>query len=559
MKIYFLGFLLTFVLPAFSQAPNWTWARAGGGFDYDQASATVVDTAGNSYVTGGGASATLTFGNVTLLNNNSIFFLAKYSPSGNLLWAKLAGADSRAGGIKISLDNTGDVVLCGSFSGKKLSFGNTIIQNHDTTYFQSDFFIAKFDTSGNIKWMQSGGGRYNDYSTDLSLDVNGNSYLTGFFNDTAIIVGTDTLINHYTSASSCDIFILKFDIAGNLVWARNEGGVRDDVGTGIVTDEYGNAYLTGSFARDSITFGSTTLYSAGSYDFFIAKYDSGGTLIWVRSAGGTKMDDGNQLAIDQHKNLYVAGRFLSPSISFGNVTLLNSDSLGLSSDVFIAKYDSSGNIIWAISGGGLRLDQVGDIEVNDAGEAYLLLNSVSDTVVFGGSFATNSNLPGTTVRMDAFIFKFDTAGNSIWVKRVGGLGFDEAYSVSFAPSGNLFLTGRFGGNYAVFDSDTLYNTLSTTSDFFVAKMDSDFISKINYLTTDLNSFAIFPNPANGFTIISCFEIIDELIISDVLGQMGYRTQPKEKQIRLNMQQKGIYFVTVISAHQRATKKLVIQN
>lgn len=550
---------MIFFLPAFSQAPNWTWAKGGGGFDYDQVSAVVVDIAGNSYVTGGGASGSIAFGSVTLVNNNSGFFLAKYGPTGNLLWAKLAGADARASGVKISLDNAGDVVLCGSFSGKALSFGNSVLQNHDTLNFQSDFFIAKFDTSGNIKWMQSGGGSFNDYSTDLSLDVNGNSYLTGFFNDSSIVVGNDTLINHYISPSSCDIFILKYDTGGNLLWARSEGGVRDDVGTGIVTDEFGNAYLTGSFARDSITFGITTLYSAGSYDIFIAKYDTGGNLLWVNRAGGTKLDDGNQLAIDQHKNIYVAGRFLSPSISFGNVTLLNSDSLGFTTDVFIAKYDSLGNIIWAISGGGLRLDQVGDIDVNDAGEAYLLLNSVSDTVRFGGSFATNSNLPGTTVRMDAFIFKFDSAGNSVWNKRVGGLGFDEAYAVKLAPSGNLFLTGRFGGNYVVFDSDTLFNTLSTTSDFFVAKMDTDFISKINYLPAQLNSFAIFPNPANGYTIISCFEIIDELIITDVLGQMVYRTQPMDKQIRLSIVHKGIYFVTVISAHQSATKKLVIQN
>jgi len=126
-----------------------------------------------------------------------------------------------------------------------------------------------FAQSPNYLWVKSAGGTSVDVGNSCSTDVSGNIIAIGYFSSSTITFGTTTL----TSAGSWDIFIVKYDANGTVLWAKSEGGNSDDRGYSCSTDASGNIIATGYFGSSSITFGTTTLTNAGGYDMFIVKLD----------------------------------------------------------------------------------------------------------------------------------------------------------------------------------------------------------------------------------------------------------------------------------------------
>src|SRR5437868_8265905 len=198
-------------------------------------------------------------------------------------------------------------------------------------------------------WAQSAGGTSGESGFSIAMDANDNVYVTGVFQSPSITFGTITLTNN--SINSYDVFIVKYNSAGNPVWAYNGGGTGVDYGYGICTDGNGNVFVTGTFTS-TITFGSTTLTSNGVYDIFLAKFDSSGNVLWAKSAGGTNFDYSYAVSSDIFGNAYISGHFSSASITFGNITLTNSSF----DNTFLVKYDSSGNAIWARRNGPFYLN-----------------------------------------------------------------------------------------------------------------------------------------------------------------------------------------------------------
>ncbi len=175
-----------------------------------------------------------------------------------------------------------------------------------------------------VEWVRSGGGTEIDRGFAITADPAGNTYVTGSFSGTAPF-GPFTL----TSAGSDDIFVAKYDGGGNVLWAQSAGGTSVDQGLAIAVDDSGNSYVTGVYSS-SATFGSFTISSsAGTRDVFIVKYDGNGNALWARSAGGTTLDEGRGIAVDDAGNSYVTGTF-SPPATFGSFTLT-------SGSIFVAK------------------------------------------------------------------------------------------------------------------------------------------------------------------------------------------------------------------------------
>ncbi len=124
--------------------------------------------------------------------------------------------------------------------------------------------------------------------------------------------------------------------APNFLWAKSTEGISEDQVQSIATDANGNAYITGYFYSPAITFSTTTLTNAGGQDIFIAKFDSGGSVLWAKSEGGIKYDYGQGIATDANGNIYVSGQFSSPTITFDTITLTNAVNI-YTYDIFIAK------------------------------------------------------------------------------------------------------------------------------------------------------------------------------------------------------------------------------
>jgi hypothetical protein len=296
--------------------------QAGGTSDDGGGGGVAVDGVGNSYVTGR-FSDTAAFGSTELTSaGESDVFVAKLDSSGEFLWAVRAGGTSGEGGAGVAVDGAGNSYVTGSFR-ESATFGSTMLTSADS----SDVFVAKLNPSGTFLWAVRGGGASSDAGTDVAVDGAGNSYVAGYFYETATFDATT-----FTNAGfGGDVFVAKLDASGEFLWAASAGGERHDAGTGVAVDGAGNSYVAGDF-RDSGTFGSTTITSAHRWDVFLAKLDPSGAFLWAVPAGGPWSQYCGGVAVDGDGNGYVTGLIYSTA-TFGSTTLTSEGE----SDVFVWK------------------------------------------------------------------------------------------------------------------------------------------------------------------------------------------------------------------------------
>ncbi|MBK5284485.1 MAG: hypothetical protein JJE25_03715, partial [Bacteroidia bacterium] len=277
---------------------------------------------------------------ITLFGLSLFFSLQTFSQSPNWLWAKSAGGTSDDYARSVTADASGNIIATGYFSSPSITFGSTTLTNADNTGNTADIFIVKYDAAGNVLWAKSAGGTSNEYAYSVTTDALGNIIAAGIFNSSTITFGSTTL--------SGNMFIVKYDASGNVLWAQSSGGSWSDYLYSVTSDVSGNIIAAGYFASPSITFGSTTLTLVGGWDMFIVKYDAAGNVLWAKSAGGTTYDVAYSVTADASGNIIAAGYFDGSTLTFGSTTLFNTGN----DDMFIVKYDAAGNVLWAKSAGG---------------------------------------------------------------------------------------------------------------------------------------------------------------------------------------------------------------
>ena len=381
----------------------------------------------------------------------------------------------------------------------------------------NQILVAKCDTSRNVIWKINGGaGNCNG----VSLDNAGFIYLTG-------------------STS----FLQKYDTAGNQIWIRNVTAT----GNSICIDNLNNCYITGKFSGTA-TFGTHNLTALGSQDIFVTKYDSSGNCIWAKRAGGDftccySNDCGYAIATDNSGNIYFTGSIVD-TVDFDAFNFIAS-----ANDVFIAKYDTSGNALWVKQATGWS-DQEG---------RCIALDNQSNIFV-GGSYVPNLNFDGFPLtgwgNYDAFVAKYDSSGNFLNAIKAGGSTWNEfVYGISIDNSGNAFVTGSLSST-AYFDNDTLTN--SGSYDIFVGKINLPTgIEEIKNSSFNVN---IYPNPSNGsFTIETDNKInVREIRITDLLGRIVFQTYPlNQSKFNIDNLQGGTYIVTVFDKGNRMTTRKII--
>ena len=189
------------------------------------------------------------------------------------------------------------------------------------------------DKNGNWLWAEKAGGRLIDEARSIAIDSAGNSYVTGYFYDTATFGSTTLTNSDYENA-----FIAKMDANGNWLWAKSTGGLSNDQGYGIAIDSTGNSYVIGCF-EGRVTFGNIRLTSNGERDIFIAKLDQNGNWLWAKGAGGSSYDNGHSIVVDSAGNGYLTGGFFGTA-TFGSITLTSRGSY----DIFIAKLEKDDSV-----------------------------------------------------------------------------------------------------------------------------------------------------------------------------------------------------------------------
>ncbi|HXD91728.1 MAG TPA: T9SS type A sorting domain-containing protein [Bacteroidia bacterium] len=324
-------------------------------------------------------------------------------------------------------------------------------------------------------WAKSGNGIGNttigtgDEGMAVCTDTIGNVFATGFFSSPTLTFGTYTISNAAFSVNGFNVFIAKYNASGNVLWAKSAGGTVGDVfGNSISTDGTGNVFVTGYFSSPTITFSTYTLTNAGNnYNIFIAKYDANGNVLWAKSAGGANNDESNSVSTDATGNVFVTGTFYSPTITFGTYTLTNSAISAGGNNVFIAKYDASGNVLWAKRVGGTVSDVGNSVSTDAFGNIFVTGGFSSPTIAFGTYTLTNAS--GNN---NIFIAKYDANGNVLWAKNPTGTGGNIGYAVSTDMIGNVFLTGSFACPILTFGTYTLTNA-SGSNNAFITKYDAN--------------------------------------------------------------------------------------
>ncbi len=239
-------------------------------------------------------------------------------------------------------------------------------------------------------------------------------------------------------------------------WSNGFGDLQDQSGNFVVVDSLNNAIITGSF-EGIIDFGGGNLTSAGTTDVYLAKFDTSGNHQWSKSFGDSSDQNGTGLAIDSLNNIIIVGYF-DGTIDLGGGSLISADP----ADIFLAKFDSSGNHIWSKKFGDLDSQKGYSIAV-DIFDNILITGHFQYMVDFGGSPLTSAG------GYDIFLAKFDATGNHQWSHSFGESSSQEGLCVVTDSVGHVYMTGGFDGSVD-FGGGVL--TSSGGTDIFLATFDA---------------------------------------------------------------------------------------
>jgi len=416
-----------------------------------------------------------------------IFLLISVSNSYGQVWKWAeqglgVNIDGDDHGNDIVTDSNGNSYVTGYFEDT-ITFGAFTLITPTATIQQSDFdiFITKYDPNGNVLWAKQAGGIGWDEGYGISIDNYGNCYVTGAFTDTAYFE-SDTVYSNNTS----DVFIAKYSTNGNFQWVKQiNGSTGYNQGQSITNDIFGNIYVTGEFL-DTLTIDAFVLNGG---KIFIAKFDSIGNAIWVNQMGKNNWSPPRPtvsgIGIDENSNSYITGYF-ADTLFFSSDTLIAS---GIT-DIFIAKYDSLGNIQWAKKAGGATnfYDTSSDIVVSGKGSLYIV-GSFNGVAIFDSVSITSSGFT------DIFVSKWSKDGDIIWAKKAGGVNDDFGWGIELNFDGNLYVTGRFADS-SFFDTISLFSQNSI--DLYVANYDT--LGNVKYAVQSAGSSA--SDWFGGFSISS---------------------------------------------------------
>lgn len=482
-----------------------------------------------------------------------------------------------------------------SLGGTGIEKANTVIQTSDGGYIAggyatsnngdvtgahggNDCWIVKLDTAGTLVWQKTYGGTGHEGITSilelaeggyivsassassdgdvsdsngggdmwiLKLDAVGNLLWEKSFGGTSsdnssnirqttdggfVVAGTASSYNGDVVGQhgNADAWVIKIDALGNLVWQNALGGNSLDFADDIQQTTDGGYIVCGT---NTSTNGDAT-FNYGITDYWILKLDTAGNLVWQKSFGGSNTERAYAIRQTIDGGYVIVG---SSTSSDGNVT----GSHG-SNDVWVVKLNATGTLIWQKALGGAGVDLGRGIYQNADG-SY---------IVGGYSASTDGDVTGNHGDKDAWIAKLTTTGTLVWQKSVGGSGIDEAYDIEMTSDGHQVLAG---------------NSFSSNGDATVNNGDADYwIVKMGpILSTDtfsISTLKVFPNPANDrLTVkIDYFEPSQEITITDVLGKTIHvqKLEGLTTLVEVSSLPNGIYFLSLMQGDTTLTQKFI---
>jgi hypothetical protein len=488
-------------------AQSFQWVA---GLDSINSSFVAADGEGNIYVTGqfyGTANFDPGEGvsNLSAIGLRDIY-LQKYNSDGELLWAKsMEGTPSESSSANsIAVDGFGNVYITGSYS-ETVDFDPGLGLTTMTSSVSKDIFIQKISTNGELIWIKTIEKGYNDVANALELDDEANIYITGSFQSTADF---DTGLAEYNLSvedGGDDMFVLKLDSAGNLIWATDIGGKSGTnwaAGNDIHIPGDGSVYTTGYFVG-TIDFDPTSDeelitsngQSFGESDAFIMKQDvETGGLVWVKAFKGDKASYGVCVSVDTEGGVYCSGYFNGGLDSDPGPELATLASDGTYRDAYVVKLNMDGNFVFSYPISSSGNNGISAMDVDNHNDVYI-----------GGGFQNTVDFdPSETVlnvtsvnESDLYLQKISKTGEFLSITTIGGWQTDHVNDMVILDGGSVVLTGDYS-EVVDFDPSSGVNEIVGTlneENIFLLKLGSTVLT--------------VPEPVSDYSIIGYPSIVEE--------------------------------------------------
>jgi hypothetical protein len=373
------------------------WQKTFGGANDDIARA-IIETSDKGYaIIGYTNSIDGDITDKTVAEND--FWVLKLDPNGNIEWQKTYGGSGDDQGRSIIQTSDGGYAITGP---SKSADGDG--SNNEG---QHDHWIVKLDAQGNIQWEKSHGFSGHDHSRSILQTNDGGYFIGGYLDVTASGgLGNEAVT---TKHGVGEFWAQKLDATGNLEWRRYFGGTNNDRIFKVLQAHDGNFLLIGSSESDDFDVNNGN----GSYDVWVIKIDTKGSMLWEKSFGGSGIDNGHAAVKTNDGNYLIAGTAISTD---GDI----SNSKG-NSDAWIIKINDSGKLLWEKSFGGSNFDAAWAI---DSGKGIF-----SSYIIAGNSKSSDGDITSNNGENDFWVLKIDTTGKLLFEKSLGGSGLDFAYGV----------------------------------------------------------------------------------------------------------------------------------
>ncbi len=337
--------------------------------------------------------------------------------------------------------------------------------NSNTAYAQ--------DTDKHLEWSSSLQG--NVTIRYLEHDSLGNEYVLGTFSG-ALSFPNDTTVATLTSNGSQDVFIVKMDAIGNLIWAKNIGGTSTEFPTGLDVDDSMNVYFTGNFTYTmdaDPNAGVYTLPDPSSNSSFIIKLDINGDFSWANSFGNTGAARVNDLVISSNNKLFIVGRYAGTATVRSSWPDIVVDTSNGSYDGFVASFEtSSGLFNWSQHYGSTFFDEFKEVQLDDQGN--ICIQGLTQ-----GSYDLDPDSGGVMINAttrDLLICKIDTTGSLFWGFSIDhSVGTETITAEQYSHGYTAVLMRMSGGGNAAFPMDTgiyQYPLITTSSNFILGKVNN---------------------------------------------------------------------------------------
>lgn len=553
IKKLLLGLFIIINCAAIGQTPTWTWSKSHGArLDNNSHISSIKDASGNLYVCGE-FEGNVVMGGLTQIAQGTIdMYVSKFDQNGNHLWTRTFGGGSNtmypAG---IAQDAAGNIYLTGSYSFLLVANGSNYYSAGN-----KDGYLIKLNSDGIFVWAKTfGSANLEDFR---GISVYGTTvYLAGGYFGT-FNAGTVTL--PASNANSFDAFVMALDSSGNAMWGAAGGGAGEDYFKSVYADQ--NAVYAGGYVTGAATFGSYSLTTGGAgNDIAFARLSLIGSFTFAKRTGAASTDQVNAIGADNYGNMYIGGFFLA-TVNFGNsISLVETGAAGGAyGDGFLAKYDASGNCLWARKMGAANSDDVTtNISVSPNGYVYIC-------GYYHGSVALSSSVtPSVALTsiggMDGFYAKYSPLGSILWGIKAGNTSDDRPKAIVRDENGYCFALGNFYGNLTLGSLPAVSSAALTISTY---------IARLNGFTTGLVeskadiSFNLYPNPTSDRIQIElpANKFINEVELFNVTGQRVSNTEftlPVQKtSIDVSSLSPGFYLVKVLTPEGYVSKSLEIQ-